>query len=83
MDPNGKSDPYCIINLGDQQQSTNVQYSTLNPEWRETFKFELSAIPQLIETGRNTCMMMMMIRIVIMEIVVCGNGGGDNDEDDI
>ena len=55
MDPNGKSDPYCIVVVGDQQQTTTIQYSTLNPEWRETFKFELSAIPQMNDSGRYTC----------------------------
>ncbi|XP_031571649.1 uncharacterized protein LOC116305818 [Actinia tenebrosa] len=46
MDPNGKSDPYCIVSVGGQEQTTAVQYATVNPEWRETFQFEVPAIPQ-------------------------------------
>lgn len=33
-DPNGKSDPFCVIRLGDQQeQTTHVIQNSLNPKW--------------------------------------------------
>ncbi|XP_048584999.1 uncharacterized protein LOC5520963 isoform X2 [Nematostella vectensis] len=61
MDPNGKSDPYCIVAVGDQEQRTAVQYNTINPEWRETLQFEVAGVPQLMqidgdETSANWCM---------------------------
>lgn len=37
-DPNGKSDPYCIIHLGspgEQLFKTEIKYGTLSPEWNE------------------------------------------------
>eukprot|EP01130_Rhizamoeba_saxonica_P008423 TRINITY_DN3409_c0_g1_i1.p1 TRINITY_DN3409_c0_g1~~TRINITY_DN3409_c0_g1_i1.p1 ORF type:complete len:500 (-),score=121.85 TRINITY_DN3409_c0_g1_i1:40-1539(-) len=33
MDPNGKSDPYCIVKLGEQSKKTRVKKKTLNPVW--------------------------------------------------
>lgn len=53
MDPNGKSDPYCIVSVGGQEQTTAVQYSTINPDWRETFQFEVPTVPQIADTGLN------------------------------
>ena len=36
-DPNGKSDPFCVIRLGDQQeQTTPVIQGSLNPKWNFT-----------------------------------------------
>ena len=36
-DPNGKSDPFCVIRLGDQQeQTTPVIQNSLNPKWNYT-----------------------------------------------
>ena len=33
-DPNGKSDPFCVVKLGDmQEQKTEVIAATLNPKW--------------------------------------------------
>ena len=33
-DLNGKSDPFCVVRLGDmQEQTTDVLPSTLNPKW--------------------------------------------------
>ena len=49
MDPNGKSDPYCVVVVGDNQAKTGVQYNTLNPEWRETLQFDISDAPQLLQ----------------------------------
>ena len=38
-DPNGKSDPYCIVYVvsGDQSRKTEIKPATLNPVWNETF----------------------------------------------
>lgn len=36
-DPNGKSDPFCVIQFGDQQeQTTPVIQNSLNPKWNYT-----------------------------------------------
>ena len=39
-DPNGKSDPYCVIHLGsagEQLHKTDVKNNTLSPEWDDEF----------------------------------------------
>jgi len=38
-DRNGKSDPFCVIKLGRESQSTNVIKRTLEPEWNQEFLF--------------------------------------------
>ena len=36
-DPNGKSDPFCVVKLGDMQElKTDVIPTTLNPKWNCT-----------------------------------------------
>ena len=33
-DPNGKSDPFCVVKLaGAQEQTTPVMHASLNPKW--------------------------------------------------
>ena len=56
MDPTGKSDPYCIVRAGNQEQRTSVQYSTVAPMWNETLQFDISGVPQLMqnESGKLT-----------------------------
>ena len=49
MDPTGKSDPYCVLIVGNQEQRTVVQYSTVCPNWHETLQFEVSGVPQLMQ----------------------------------
>ncbi|XP_020624382.1 uncharacterized protein LOC110061862 [Orbicella faveolata] len=49
MDPTGKSDPYCVVIVGNQEQRTVVQYSTVCPTWHETLQFEVSGVPQLMQ----------------------------------
>lgn len=61
MDPTGKSDPYCVVIVGNQEQRTAVQYSTISPVWHETLQFEVSGVPQLmqnepIENAINCCL---------------------------
>lgn len=60
MDPTGKSDPYCIVKVGNQEQRTTVQYSTISPTWNETLQFDISGVPQLMqnesaESAVNCC----------------------------
>ena len=49
MDPTGKSDPYCIVIVGNQEKRTAVQYNTIAPVWHETLQFEVSGVPQLMQ----------------------------------
>ena len=42
MDVNGKADPYCIIKCNKKKQKSSVVRASLNPEWNESFKFEIS-----------------------------------------
>ena len=35
MDSNGKSDPYCIVRVGQEEGQTETRYKTLNPTWDE------------------------------------------------
>jgi Ca2+-dependent lipid-binding protein len=49
MDLNGKSDPFCTLQLINQYAQTHTEYKTLNPEWSKTFElyekfFNLSSI---------------------------------------
>eukprot|EP00731_Ephydatia_muelleri_P035092 Em0096g11a len=41
MDGNGLSDPYCKFRLGSQKYTSQVQFKTLNPQWKEEFDFRV------------------------------------------
>ena len=41
MDIGGKSDPYCIITVGDEEEKTAVKYNTLDPKWDASFTFPI------------------------------------------
>ena len=42
-DPNGRSDPFCVLKFGDhQEQNTPVIHSTLNPKWNYKVGLSLS-----------------------------------------
>lgn len=44
-DPNGKSDPFCVVKLGDaQEQATKVINNTLNPRWNQTVSEESASL---------------------------------------
>ena len=42
MDVNGKADPYCVIKCDKRREKSSVVKASLNPEWKESFKFEIS-----------------------------------------
>ncbi|XP_065887674.1 myotubularin-related protein 2-like isoform X2 [Dysidea avara] len=45
LDPNGKSDPYCIVIVdgsAEQQQKTDILNATLEPEWNKSFQFSVT-----------------------------------------
>jgi Ca2+-dependent lipid-binding protein len=37
-DINGKSDPFCVIQLINQYVQTHTEYKTLSPEWGKLFE---------------------------------------------
>ncbi len=37
-DLNGKSDPFCTLQLVNQFVQTQTEYKTLNPEWGKLFE---------------------------------------------
>jgi len=45
LDPNGKSDPYCVVTVDgpvEQQQKTEIMNATLEPEWNKSFEFSVT-----------------------------------------
>ncbi|KAM4618256.1 multiple C2 and transmembrane domain-containing protein 2 [Polymixia lowei] len=48
-DLNGKSDPFCVIELGNSRLQTQTVYKTLNPEWNKAFTFPIKDIHDVIE----------------------------------
>ena len=58
-DPNGKSDPYCIIHLGspgEQLHKTEVINGTLSPEWDEKCIIQSKQLsPYVFTAGMRMC----------------------------
>lgn len=42
MDYGGTSDPYCILEVGDEIIETTAKQKTLNPRWDESFSFPIA-----------------------------------------
>ncbi len=36
-DVGGKSDPFCVLELGNERLQTHTEYKTLTPVWDKTF----------------------------------------------
>ena len=37
-DPNGKSDPFCVLHFSQQDENTPVVSNSLNPKWNYTVR---------------------------------------------
>ncbi|XP_028812800.1 multiple C2 and transmembrane domain-containing protein 2 isoform X2 [Denticeps clupeoides] len=48
-DLNGKSDPFCVLELGNDRLQTHTIYKTLNPEWNKVFTFPVKDIHDALE----------------------------------
>lgn len=48
-DLNGKSDPFCVLELGNSRLQTHTIYKTLNPEWNKVFTFPVKDIHEVLE----------------------------------
>uniref|UniRef100_A0A5F9DPE0 Multiple C2 and transmembrane domain-containing protein 2 n=1 Tax=Oryctolagus cuniculus TaxID=9986 RepID=A0A5F9DPE0_RABIT len=45
----GKSDPFCLLELGNDRLQTHTIYKTLNPEWNKVFTFPIKDIHDVLE----------------------------------
>uniref|UniRef100_A0A3Q2NWL9 Multiple C2 domains, transmembrane 2a n=1 Tax=Fundulus heteroclitus TaxID=8078 RepID=A0A3Q2NWL9_FUNHE len=48
-DINGKSNPFCVIELGNCKLQTQTVYRTVNPEWNKVFTFPIKDIHDVVE----------------------------------
>ncbi|XP_066540713.1 multiple C2 and transmembrane domain-containing protein 2 isoform X2 [Hoplias malabaricus] len=48
-DLNRKSDPFCVLELGNCKLQTQTIYKTLNPEWKTAFTFPIKDIHDVLE----------------------------------
>ncbi|KAG7473249.1 hypothetical protein MATL_G00093700 [Megalops atlanticus] len=48
-DLNGKSDPFCVLELGNDRLQTHTIYKTRNPEWNTVFTFPVKDIHDALE----------------------------------
>jgi len=49
MDMTGKSDPYCVLKMGDQVYKTKFINQNLNPIWNEVATFDSETGHEFIE----------------------------------
>ncbi|XP_029698036.1 multiple C2 and transmembrane domain-containing protein 2 isoform X2 [Takifugu rubripes] len=49
MDLNGKSNPFCVVELGNSKLQTHTVYKTLNPEWSKAFTLPIKDIHSVIQ----------------------------------
>ncbi|KAM7423645.1 hypothetical protein PAMA_000141 [Pampus argenteus] len=47
-DLNGKSDPFCVVELGNDRLQTHTVYKTLYPEWNQVFTFPVKDIHDVL-----------------------------------
>ncbi|XP_072324799.1 multiple C2 and transmembrane domain-containing protein 2-like [Scyliorhinus torazame] len=45
----GKSDPFCVLELGNDKLQTHTVYKNLNPEWNKVFSFNIRDIHDVLE----------------------------------
>ncbi|XP_066211299.1 multiple C2 and transmembrane domain-containing protein 2 isoform X1 [Saccopteryx leptura] len=48
-DFSGKSDPFCLLELGNDRLQTHTIYKTLNPEWNQVFTFPVKDVHDVLE----------------------------------
>ncbi|XP_014430897.2 multiple C2 and transmembrane domain-containing protein 2 isoform X2 [Pelodiscus sinensis] len=48
-DFSGKSDPFCVLELGNDRLETHTVYKNLNPEWNTVFTFPVKDIHDILE----------------------------------
>lgn len=48
-DLGGKSDPFCVLELGNARLQTQTEYKTLTPSWNKIFTFNVKDINNVLE----------------------------------
>ncbi|XP_053319213.1 multiple C2 and transmembrane domain-containing protein 2 [Spea bombifrons] len=48
-DFSGKSDPFCVLEVGNDRLQTHTVYKNLNPEWNKVFTFPIKDIHDALE----------------------------------
>ncbi|XP_013164067.1 PREDICTED: multiple C2 and transmembrane domain-containing protein 1 isoform X3 [Papilio xuthus] len=48
-DLGGKSDPFCVLELGNARLQTHTEYKTLTPSWMKIFTFTVKDITSILE----------------------------------
>lgn len=48
-DLGGKSDPFCVVELGNARLQTQTEYKTLTPSWQKIFTFNIKDINNVLE----------------------------------
>lgn len=48
-DLGGKSDPFCVLELGNARLQTQTEYKTLSPCWNKIFTFNVKDINNVLE----------------------------------
>ncbi|VVC87850.1 unnamed protein product [Leptidea sinapis] len=48
-DLGGKSDPFCVLELGNARLQTHTEYKTLQPNWMKIFTFTVKDISSILE----------------------------------
>ncbi|KYO21038.1 multiple C2 and transmembrane domain-containing protein 1 isoform B [Alligator mississippiensis] len=48
-DFSGKSDPFCVLEVGNDRLQTHTVYKNLNPEWNKVFTFPIKDIHDVLE----------------------------------
>lgn len=48
-DLGGKSDPFCVLELGNARLQTQTEYKTLAPSWQKIFTFNVKDINNVLE----------------------------------
>ncbi|XP_054916030.1 multiple C2 and transmembrane domain-containing protein 2 isoform X2 [Poeciliopsis prolifica] len=47
-DLNGKSDPFCVLEVGNDRLQTHTVYKSLNPEWNQVFTLPIRDIHEVL-----------------------------------
>ncbi|XP_054463618.1 multiple C2 and transmembrane domain-containing protein 2-like isoform X2 [Anoplopoma fimbria] len=47
-DLNGKSDPFCVLELGNDRLQTHTVYKSLHPEWNKVFTFPVKDVHDVL-----------------------------------
>ncbi|KRT85778.1 C2 domain containing protein [Oryctes borbonicus] len=48
-DLGGKSDPFCVLELGNARLQTQTEYKTLSPSWQKIFTFNIKDMNNVLE----------------------------------